>query len=169
MFAFDSVRGSELDSPCDGAPACNFRRADTAGPAASRDGFSSIVIVLVTVVGMRMTMRMGVSCPVLMDVFMLVEDDFQAAPEGVGDPTQGRETRHVIASLKAGDHRLGHLHALRELLLCLAGMFAQFEKPVGALCGDGAAVVEACAWLRAMMRLLHWPSFAKLLSSVNRP
>lgn len=93
---------------------------------------SPVVIVLVAMAGVRVTMRMRVSCPVLMDVFMFVKDNFQASPEGVGDPAQSREARHMIASLKAGDHRLGHPHALGELLLCLAGMFAQFKKPARA-------------------------------------
>lgn len=47
----------------------------------------------------------------------------------------------MIAPLKAGDHRFGHLHAFGKLLLRFTGLFAQLKQPARAMRGDGNAVV----------------------------
>lgn len=112
---------------------------------------SSIVIVLVTMIGICVSMRMGVSGAVAVAMFVLVEDDLQAASKCVRDPAQRRQTWHMIAPLKTGDHRLGHLYTFGELLLRLAGMFAEFEKPAGALRGDGCAIVKTRAWSKILL------------------
>ena len=42
--------------------------------------------MLVTVVGIRVAMRMGMPSSIRMFMLMFVEDDFQAPPECLGDP-----------------------------------------------------------------------------------
>ncbi len=61
----------------------------------------------------------------------------------------------MIASFKPGDHGFCHVHALGKLLLRLAGVLAQFEKPLRALSGEGCTVVENFDWVRLSMRALH--------------
>lgn len=83
--------------------------------------------MLVTVLGIRMSVSMFMSGAVAVTVLVLVEDDLQAMSESVSNPTQRREARHMITPLETGNHRLGHPRAFGELLLRLAGIFAQFE------------------------------------------
>jgi len=48
----------------------------------------------------------------------------------------------MIAALKARDHRLGHVDALRQLPLGLTREGAKFEQAVRARGGDRGAVIE---------------------------
>lgn len=73
-----------------------------------------------------MSMRVGMPNPAVA-VFVLMEDDLQAASESVSNPAQRSEAWHMIAPFETGDHQLGHLDTLGKLLLRLAGMLAQFE------------------------------------------
>lgn len=93
-----------------------------------------------------MSMGMGMQRAIAVFVFVLVENNLHVPPEGVSDPAQGRQAWHMIAPFKAGNHRLGHLQARRQLLLCLSGMFAELEKPASALRGQRRAVVKVCVW-----------------------
>ncbi len=99
--------------------------------------------------------RMRVAGSVRVHVLVLVEDDLQPAPEGIGDATQRGEARNMVTAFKTRDHGLGHREPLRELLLRLAGVLAEFEQAVSALGGDGGAVVEACAPRGTFVRLNH--------------
>ena len=74
-------------------------------------------------------------------VFVLVEDDFQAPPKGIGDAAQRGEARDMIATLETRDHGLGHLQSLGELLLSLASMGTKLQQAMGALRGNDGALV----------------------------
>jgi hypothetical protein len=93
------------------------------------------VFGIVVAVRVRMTRAIG------MDVLVLVKDDLEPAAESVGDPAQGLEAGHMLATLEPRDHRLGHAQALAELFLRFAGFAAQFEKVGGATGRDGIAAV----------------------------
>lgn len=117
-------------------------------------------------IGLIVGVRMRVPCPVRMHVLVLVKDDLQTAPEGVGDAAQRDEVRDVIASFQARDHGFGHGKPLGELLLRLAGVLAKFEQAMGALSGDGGAVVERRSIPGMSDGLLHGANLARLRSLV---
>ena len=98
---------------------------------------------------MAMRVRMAGSVCVL--VFVLVEPDLEAPAERVGDAAQGGEAWHVIASLKARDHGLGHLKPLGQLLLRLAGVRPKLKQAVGTLGGDQRAVIDRPVQRRGML------------------
>jgi hypothetical protein len=98
--------------------------------------------MMMLMIGIVVGMRMGMASSVGMDVFVLVEDDLQPAPEGIGNAAQRGEARKMVAPLEARDHRLGHRKPVRELLLCLAGVGAKLEYAVGASRRNGGAIVE---------------------------
>jgi hypothetical protein len=70
------------------------------------------VIVLMIEIMMAVGVRVAGSVRVL--VFVLVEDDFQAPAERIGDAAQGGEARDMIAALETRDHGLGHLIPVRD-------------------------------------------------------
>jgi hypothetical protein len=109
--------------------------------------------VIVLMIGIIVAVRLGVAGTIRMQVFVLVEDDLKAPPEGVGDAAQRGEARNVVTALETRDHGLGHREPLRELLLCLTGVLAEFGQTVSALRGDGCAVVEAGLTQGACVRL----------------
>lgn len=95
------------------------------------------------VIGIEMAVRVRMAGAVGVAVLMLVKNDFEPPGEGVGDPAQGLEARHVIAALQARDHRLGHGEPLRQRSLRLAGAAAQLQELARALRGNRRAVVAS--------------------------
>jgi len=88
--------------------------------------------MIVLMIGITMAVMVRVAGSVRVLVFVLVEDDLQAAPEGIGDAAQGGEARDMVAPLQAGDHRLRHADPRRELFLRFPRMGAQLEQAAGA-------------------------------------
>ena len=54
----------------------------------------------VLMIGIVMAVRMRVARPVGMHMFVVVEDDFQTTPKGVGDAAKGGEARDMIAAFE---------------------------------------------------------------------
>src|SRR5438477_6172086 len=112
------------------------------------------------VIGISMAVRMRMAGAVGVHMFVLVEHDFELAPERLGDAAQGLEARHVVAAFEARDHRLGHAEPRRQLLLRLAGLAAQLQQFGGALPRNRRAVVAGL--LRS-----HFGAFANLRSRLS--
>jgi hypothetical protein len=91
--------------------------------------------MVVSVLGIVMAVRVRMSCAIGMNVWVLVENDLEAPPKGVGDAAEGLQARNMIAPLQPGDHGLRHPQTRRQLLLRLAGMGAQLQKLPRAVCG----------------------------------
>lgn len=54
----------------------------------------------VLMIGIVMAVRMRVARPVGMHMFVVVKDDFQTTPKGVGDAAKGGEARDMIAAFE---------------------------------------------------------------------
>ena len=93
-------------------------------------------------IGIMVAVRMRMAGPIRVHVLVFVEDDLQATSERIRDAAKSGETGNMIAALKARDHRFRHREPLRELLLRLAGMGAEFEQPVSTLGRKRGAVID---------------------------
>jgi hypothetical protein len=97
--------------------------------------------MIVLMFGVEMSMGMHVPGTVGMDVFVLVEDDFEVPAECIGDTAECFQAGDMVAAFQTRNHRLGHAELNRQLLLRLAGMSAQLQQLGSALCGQSGAVV----------------------------
>jgi len=88
-----------------------------------------------------MAMGMGVPRAVSVFVFVLMEDDFEAPAERVGDTAERSQAGDMIAAFQTRNHRLGHSETGRQLLLGLAGISTQLQQLHRALCSERGAVV----------------------------
>ena len=95
----------------------------------------------VPVRGIVMAVRMRMPGAIGVSVLVLVEDDLEVPAECVGDAAQRLQAWHMIATLKAGDHRFGHAQPFSQLPLRLAGAGAQLEQLARAFRGERGAVV----------------------------
>jgi hypothetical protein len=93
------------------------------------------------VFGVVMPVRMDMPGAVGMHVLVLVEDDLEVPPEGVGDAAERFQAGDMIAVLQARNHRLSHLKPPCELLLRLAGVGAQLQQLAGTLRGKCGAFI----------------------------
>jgi hypothetical protein len=118
---------------------------------------------MMLMIGIVVAVRVGVPGAIRMHMLMFMEQDLQPAFKRIGDAAQGGEARHVIAALQARDHGFSHRQPLRELLLRLAGAGSKREQVMGALRGDGGAVVER-PLPAAAGGLCHARNLAKLRS-----
>jgi hypothetical protein len=101
--------------------------------------------VFVLMIAVAMAVRVRMACAVSMIVFVFVKHDFQTPAEGISDPAQGLKARYVVATLKAGDHGLGHAKPGRKLLLRLSRACAKLKQMPGALRRNCQAVIERSA------------------------
>lgn len=76
--------------------------------------------MVVQVFEIRVTVDMQMPRTVVMFVFVLVKNNLEPAIESLGDPTERRKARHMVAALESRDHRLGHSDSRGELLLGLS-------------------------------------------------
>jgi hypothetical protein len=97
--------------------------------------------VIVLVLGVAMAMGMDVPGAISMNVFVLMEDDFEVPAEDVGDTTERLQARDMIAAFQTRNHRLGHPEPSRQLLLRLSGTSTQLQQLPGALRGERGAVI----------------------------
>ncbi len=102
--------------------------------------------MLVLVIAVVMAVRVRMACAVSMVVFVFVEHDLQTPAEGVSDAAQGLEARYVVATLEAGDHRLGHAKPGRKLLLRLTRACAKLKQAPGGLRHNCQAVIDRGAF-----------------------
>jgi hypothetical protein len=80
-----------------------------------------------SVVRIEVMVRVAVTRPVGMGVFMLVEDNLKFATEDVGYAAEGSKIGDVHAAFETRNHRFRHAQALGELHLRLTGMGSKFE------------------------------------------
>jgi hypothetical protein len=133
----------------------------------------------VPVLGVAMAVRMRMPRPIGMDVFVLVEDDLEMPVEGVSDPAERSQARHMVATFQSRDHGFGHAQPRGELLLRLARAAAQLEELPRAPRCKCRTVVRCAKTARIPAPMLHgfptWllalistqiPGFANLRSSV---
>jgi hypothetical protein len=111
--------------------------------------------MIVLMVRVEMAARMGVAGTICMLVFVLVEHDLQAAPEGVGDAAQGSQAWNMISAFETRDHRFRHREPRCQLFLRLACLSAQLEQTPGALRRDRDAVIRCVPRTTGMGGLLH--------------
>ena len=111
--------------------------------------------MIVAVVGVVVPVRMGMSRAVRVQVLVLVEDDVQMAPEGIGDAAQGLEAGHMLAALEPRDHRFRHAETFRQLFLRLARAGAQVEQAMSTARGDFGAVIAGKPTGPALGRYFH--------------
>ena len=57
--------------------------------------------MMMLMIGVIVAVRVGMPGAIRMNMFMLVEQNFQPALERIGDAAQGGEARHVITTLEA--------------------------------------------------------------------
>lgn len=100
--------------------------------------------MLVLVIAVAMAVRVRMPGAVSMIVFVFVEHDLQTPAEGVSDSAQRLKARYVVATLEAGDHRLGHAKPGGKLLLRFTRARAKLKQAPGALRRNRQTVIEGC-------------------------
>jgi len=111
------------------------------------------VLVIVALVEAGMDVRVAMASAVGVGVFVLVEDDFDASAESVGDAAECLEAGHVIAAFQTRNHGLGHAQAFCEGFLGLARLNPELLQTGGAVGGES---VEGAAGLLGRVSVRRW-------------